>query len=87
MPADEFGDEKYNAGFYAAIPTTNGAYGALYNSSADRRFFSMFFSHDTRTNQTQPSAGDTLRFFDCPKILTNVNGLTFANGNQIGSFA
>jgi hypothetical protein len=87
MPADEFSGSKYNTGFYASIPNANGAYGALYNSSADRRFFSMFFSHDTRVNQTQPSAGDTLRFFDCPKILNNVSGLVGVTAGQRGSFA
>ncbi len=87
MPADEFGSSKYNAGFYASIPSTSGAYGALYGPLEDRRFFSMFFSHDTRINQTQPSVGDTLRFFDCPKVLNNVNGLVGVVAGQRGSFA
>jgi hypothetical protein len=84
MPADRFEAEEYNAGFYAAIPTANGAYGTLYGPLEDRRFFSMFFSHDTRVNQTQPSAGDILRFFDCPKILNNVSGIRLTGSTQTG---
>jgi hypothetical protein len=87
MPADVLSGEAYNAGFYASIPTVNGAYGATYSAALDRRLFSMFFSHDTRLNQTQASAGDTLKYFDAPKVLNNVSGLYNSNGSQIGGFA
>ena len=87
MPADYLNAGYYNAGFYASIPTTTGAYGSTYGAITDQRYFSMFFSHDTRINQTQPNAGDTLKYFDCPKILNNVSGAKSANGNQVGSYA
>lgn len=87
MPADEFKAEAYNAGFYAAIPTGNGAYGSTYSVLSDRRLFSMFFSHDTRLNQTQVSAGDTLKYFDAPKILNNVSGIRSTIPTQLGAYA
>ena len=87
MPADYFKAEAYNSGFYASIPTGNGVYGSTYSVLSDERLFSMFFSHDTRLNQSQISAGDTLKYFDCPKILNNVSGITSAGSTQIGSFA
>lgn len=87
MPADEFKAEAYNAGFYSAIPTGNGAYGSTYSVLSDRRLFSMFFSHDTRLNQTQVSAGDTLKYFDAPKILNNVSGIRSTIPTQLGAYA
>jgi hypothetical protein len=87
MPADVFTGEKYNAGFYASIPTGNGTYGAITSVISDQRLFSMFFSHDTRVNQTQPSAGDSLKYFDCPKILSQVNGISASRQNQVASYA
>ena len=87
MPADEFKAEAYSAGFYASIPTGNGVYGSTYSVLSDRRLFSMFFSHDTRLNQTQASAGDTLKYFDAPKILNNASGLVSKVAGQLGSYA
>lgn len=87
MPADVFGSGSYNSGFYASVPNGNGVYGSTYSVLSDQRLFSMFFSHDTRLNQTQVSIGDTLKYFDAPKILNNVSGLYNVNGSQIGSFA
>jgi len=87
MPADYLNAGYYNAGYYAAIPTLPGTYGATYGAITDQRYFSMFFSHDTRINKTQPNAGDTLRYFDCPKVLNNVSGIYSANATQLGSYA
>ena len=87
MPADYFNAGAYNAGYYASIPTGNGAYGSTYSVIADERLFSMFFSHDTRVNQTQPSTGDVLKYYDCPKILSNLSGIYSTNGSQLGSYA
>jgi hypothetical protein len=87
MPADNLRAGYYNAGYYASIPTTSGAYATAYGALADQRYFSMFFSHDTRVNKTQPNAGDTLRYFDSPKVLKNVSGMASPNGSQFGSFA
>jgi hypothetical protein len=87
MPADEFKAEAYSAGFYASIPTGNGVYGSTYSVLSDRRLFSMFFSHDTRLNQTQVSTGDTLKYFDAPKLLNNASGLVSKVAGQLGSYA
>lgn len=85
--SDELTDDVFNAGFYASIPTSPGAYGGAYSASANQRYYSMFFSHDTRIAKQEAAAGDTVRVMDNPLSLNYTSATYGPNPNILGSYA
>lgn len=83
--SDNFALDYFVAGHYASIPEANNKYYADHSLTDNTRKFGIFFSHDTRLNQTGYIDGSYLRVYGSPLVYNNTSGIT--NGSKIASFA